>query len=49
MKDHIKSFERLKFAWEKEPVDWFEVIKCGLFFILFVSLIMLCFAPFMWK
>lgn len=40
MKDHIKPRERLQFENEYKK-DWYEVIKGGLFILLFVGLSML--------
>lgn len=33
----------------EDQIDWFDVIKTGLLFILCVGLLMLTFAPFMWR
>jgi hypothetical protein len=49
MKDIVRYYERLQFEEDDNKIDWFEIIKCGLFVTLFIGLFMLCFAPFMWK
>jgi hypothetical protein len=46
--DHIKPKERLQFESDNK-IDWHDLFITFLFGILFIGLLLLCYAPFTWR